>query len=329
MGAYLLTGAGFSRNWGGWLAREVNSAIAMRIRSDSHLSALLQRLPNFEEALAELQTENATTSRPEAADRLQKVEDAIVAVFEEMNRNLVPRDFNFCNDRKYGFVDFLALFDAIFTLNQDLLLEKHYHDPQLRLSLTNTRTWAGGGELPGTVIIPGANGALYDPLTARRRPVAAPVTSTLNSQCQPYFKLHGSMNWQDPNGGRLLVMGGNKPTVLQRHPILMWYAAKFEECLSQPNARLVVIGYGFRDLHINRMIVDAWEKGGKTLSMFIVQPEGRDILRQANPTYGLPIYCPEPIEAIPVFDATRGLPAIFGGNEPGQFDLLTQYVKGQ
>ena len=92
---------------------------------------------------------------------------------------------------------------------------------------------------------------------------------------QPYFKLHGSMNWQANNGGRLLVMGGNKPTTMQSHQILMWYANKFTEALSRPNARLMVIGYGFGDDHINRLIHQAWEKGGRTLSMFIVHPDGR------------------------------------------------------
>ena len=69
------------------------------------------------------------------------------------------------------------------------------------------------------------------------------------------------MNWTDPSGGRLLVMGGNKPTTMQRHPILMWYAAKFAELLSKPGARLMIIGYGFRDNHINQLIYEAWQNG--------------------------------------------------------------------
>jgi hypothetical protein len=87
---------------------------------------------------------------------------------------------------------------------------------------------------------------------------------------QPYFKIHGSINWQANKGGRLLVIGGNKPTTMQSHQILMWYADKFVETLSRPNARLMVIGYGFGDGHINQLIHEAWEKGGKTLSIFIV-----------------------------------------------------------
>jgi hypothetical protein len=76
-------------------------------------------------------------------------------------------------------------------------------------------------------------------------------------------------------------MGGNKPTAMQRHPALTWYAEKFE-AVSKLNARLMVIGYGFRDAHINQMIYEGWEKGGKTLTMFIVQSDSREIVKKVN-----------------------------------------------
>jgi hypothetical protein len=101
----------------------------------------------------------------------------------------------------------------------------------------------------------------------------------------------------------------------------MWYADKFTEAVSRPNARLMVIGYGFGDGHINQLIYEAWEKGGRTLSMFIVHPDGREILKKVNPTYGKGIYCPGPLEVMAwraVFLAkkrllTRSMIAKFGG----------------
>jgi SIR2-like domain len=160
--------------------------------------------------------------------------------------------------------EFLALFDAIFTLNQDLLPETQYLNRQrVDLSLIGNRRWMGG-VLPGTEEILNPAGGLYDPLTVLRRPVASPRNTPIDPRMQPLFKLHGSMNWQDPNGDRLLVMGGNKPTTMQRHPILMWYADKFLEMLSRPHTRLMVIGYGFGDDHINRLVREAWVKGNQT-----------------------------------------------------------------
>jgi hypothetical protein len=274
MAAVLLTGAGFSRNWGGRLAKEVNTAIAMRVGNDQELARLLHRNSNFEEALTELQNEVATSSRLGSPELLQKLETAIVEVFGDMNRSMAQAKFSFLEETGWTIPEFLAIFDAIFTLNQDLLLEKHYLiPPPVGLSLVSRR-W-DMGVIPGMdeVVNPVlAAGRLYDPLLVERRPVANPRATVIGPRQQPYFKLHGSMNWQANNGGRLLVMGGNKPTTMQSHHILMWYADKFTEALSRPNARLMVIGYGFGDFHINRLIYEAWEKGSKTLSMFHRSP---------------------------------------------------------
>ena len=123
-------------------------------------------------------------------------------------------------------------------------------------------------------------------------------------------------------------MGGNKPTTMRRHPILTWSAAKFLELLSKPGARLMIIGYGFRDNHINQLIYDAWHKSNRTLTMFIVHPDGREILTKINATYGKPIYVPEPLEEIMAYDSTRSLHTTFGGNDPGEYDILVEYAKG-
>jgi len=220
MNAVVLTGAGFSHNWGGRLAREINTAVAMRLQDDNHLADLLHRNPNFEEALIELQNEAATSARPGTAERLQKLETAIADAFTTMNSNLAAASFNFCNDLKYSLPEFLVLFDAIFTLNQDLLLEKHYLYPPQVISLAGTRRWLRG-YLPGVDEIPNpAQSGLYDPLLTQWRPQSTPTATPIDPRSQPYFKLHGSVNWTDPTGGRLLVMGGNKPTTMRRHPIL-------------------------------------------------------------------------------------------------------------
>src|ERR1700686_5667654 len=118
MAAVLLTGAGFSRNWGGRLAKEGNTAIALRVQSDQHLADLLHRNPNFEEALTELQNEVATSARFGSPERLQKLETAIVDVFGDMNRSMAQAKFSFLNESGWTIPEFLALFDAIFTLNQ-------------------------------------------------------------------------------------------------------------------------------------------------------------------------------------------------------------------
>jgi hypothetical protein len=74
----------------------------------------------------------------------------------------------------------------------------------------------------------------------------------------------------------MLVMGGNKAYSIAQHPILMWNHEQFRAYLSKPETRLMVIGYSFRDEHINNAIGEAADRG--TLRLFIIDPLGVDVL---------------------------------------------------
>lgn len=81
----------------------------------------------------------------------------------------------------------------------------------------------------------------------------------------------------------MLIMGGNKAHEIGLLPVLKWYHEQFEEYLFHFNARLMVIGYGFRDDHINDTITRAVEKN---LKMFIIAPEGAELAMRNNSTRG-------------------------------------------
>ena len=164
MNTVLLTGAGFSFNWGARLAREVNTAVARRVSNDGHLVALLHRNPNFEEALAELQNE-AAHSAAGAKEQLQLLETAIVAVFDDMNGHLSAETFSFRHEMGWLIPEFLVLFDAIFTLNQDLLLESHYLLPV-------------GIGYPLS-LLSGSNGTLQSCRVSKRFPIPLPSVVTM------------------------------------------------------------------------------------------------------------------------------------------------------
>jgi len=76
-------------------------------------------------------------------------------------------------------------------------------------------------------------------------------------------------------------MGGNKARGIAQYAVLSWYAQKFEELLSQPGAKLMAIGYGFRDPQINEIVFRAVNHG---LRMFVIDPLGSDVARSLNPT---------------------------------------------
>jgi hypothetical protein len=187
MNTVLLTGAGFSANWGGRLAREVNTAVARRVGDDANLAALLHRNPNFEEALAELQNA-AAISTPGAKEQLQRLEAGIVDVFDNMNRHLSAAPFSFRAETGWTIPEFLVLFDAIFTLNQDLLFESHYLMPAGTggLSLAPGTRW-DIGVLPGVDAIPDPNvfGG-YNVLRIHWRPAASPRSTVIRPRHQPF-----------------------------------------------------------------------------------------------------------------------------------------------
>jgi SIR2-like domain len=172
-----------------------------------------------------------------------------------------------------------------FTLNQDLLMERHYLNDNVGLS--SYRRW-NGWQIPGMRQLPSEG--LPDPGTTQWCQLS-PSDFRVSPNLQPYFKLHGSSNWIDANNGRrLLVIGGNKATTIAQHPILKWNYQRFEEYLAKPGVRLMVIGYSFSDHHVNQTIAGAAARG--TLSLFIIDPLGVDVLDKNR---NAPIPAPDPL----------------------------------
>ena len=296
MNYILLTGAGFSRNWGGWLASEAFEYLlgCQEILGNQYLQDRLWRnLPTggFENALAEVQA-NFKKNPQSNTQNLLDMQRAVTKMFNDMNRGYFDNNvFEFQHAIERMVKTFLTKFDAIFTLNQDLLLEHYYinHD----VSLISNNKWVGS-ELPGMQPIPNANVSNQDVWAKSKWMPDISGNFQLNSRFQPYFKLHGSSNWQEKSEQPMLIMGGNKIRDINLHPVLRWYYEQFEGRLSAPNTRLMIIGYGFRDEHINTVIMNAVNQYG--LKMFIVAPEGGDLARKINPTNAAAIRVPTAIE---------------------------------
>jgi SIR2-like domain len=164
----------------------------------------------------------------------------------------------------------------------------------------------------------------FDKVKQKRRVKSDAFTVT--PKYQPYFKLHGSTDWQDADGGPLLVIGGNKSGMIQRHQILTWYAEQFAGYMAQPSSKLMVIGYSFTDAHINRAIHEVSQRS--QLQMFIVDPNGREAIRKANPTYGASIYAPQAIEEVAIVgESLRPLNTTFGGKDPLAHGKLLRFFE--
>lgn len=320
MADLLLIGAGFSRNWGGWLATEAFEHLlgSPEVSKDAGLRRLLwrhQERGGFEDALAELQAQFAQD--PNAArGPLMSLQDAVKRMFDDMNAAfMAATDWQFGQQHiERQISTFLTRFDAIFTLNQDVLLEHHYANDNV--ALISKKNWAGP-KLPGMRRIPP-----QEPLHANSwsRSTWCPLPDDgfeADGRFQPIYKLHGSSNWTQADGQPLLIIGGAKVREIGQTPILSWYFKMFEDSLTAGDAKLMVIGYGFRDEHINAAIARGVEKG---LKLFIVAPEGAELARRLNPTRAPGhIVAPTPLEGMVeeslIGASRRGLRETFGHDD--------------
>jgi hypothetical protein len=173
----LLTGAGWSRNWGGQLASEVWSSLIghPRIGANASLRDLLLSEPAFEVALGKTHVAPFT-----AADRAD-----IEQLFWTLSSLWIVRLRGQTNDpwiNIYKVQELLFRFFGqrnegnspgyLFTLNQDLFFERHLYNEHV--------TGAPGGVLPGLVPVPGqrwfgTNIGSYDP-TFTMQPAVDPRT---------------------------------------------------------------------------------------------------------------------------------------------------------
>ncbi|MBJ7544749.1 SIR2 family protein [Rhodomicrobium udaipurense] len=306
----LLLGAGFSRNWGGWLASEVFEYLlgipeisdCPKLRSLLWSTKLKGR--GFEGALADMQAQYACLQDAESKKLLDKLQSAVAKMFQDMNDGLERRTFEFSNSSASSVCEFLARFDAIFTLNQDVLLETHYDFVQC----PPPHRWSGR-VFPGMVAT-----HLGGQLPLSRKSWIPSGEHKVPRGSQPIFKLHGSTNWQAPDSSNMLIIGGNKSPTIQALPLLRWYSQQFAEYLRSPNARLMVIGYGFRDQHINEYLQAAKSSG---LRLFIIDPEGSDVVERikwASGAIGAPGH-PTDLEEMINGGSRRSLREIFGGDD--------------
>jgi hypothetical protein len=264
----LLTGAGFSQNWGGLLAADFFGRLLGDDSLDSVTRGLLfdhREQGGFEHVMALLQAEYKRDNTSEAEDRLRNFTAAVMGLFNNMNNNYLHTTFEFQNEVRYMVRSFLERFDVLFTLNQDALLEAHYFQGFIG---GRWDSW----DLPGTKPFGTPSfiqGSVYDKIAKR--------TSDLDSlrmhpRRQPYIKLHGSANWiVDGQSGPLLILGGAKTAAIEGYPLLVRYQQIFREYLTHPNTRLMIIGYGFNDEHINEAIITG---ARSELKIFIVDLRG-------------------------------------------------------
>ena len=168
----------------------------------------------------------------------------------------------------------------MFTLNQDLWPERHLYNEHV--------SGAAGASLPGLQRRPNQRLFTTDIGSYSDEFIMQPISDPeANGQLRGSFnvlKLHGSFNWRTADGQNTLVVGAGKGGQIAAFPLLSWYRSIFRHVLSAGGARLMIVGYGFGDEHVNAAIADAvehhdlkvfiWDTGSNLMDRVQAAPNG-------------------------------------------------------
>ena len=269
----LLTGAGFTKTFGGYLASEMWAEIFNQpeIQSEPKLRESLLFTDNLNYEAVYNQVLESTDYSP---NQKRAITAAIRRAYEGMDKAIQGSIEDYRSACRY----FIRLFaDAenpktrgyVFTLNQDLFLERFYSIPDdyrsvIRIPSLSHPLWFKFSAEPAVrfegVQLPDAETVAHYKELLR----------TEGSGQFMYIKLHGSYGWLSKDGSEAMVIGEGKTGRIEKEPLLKWFLSIFEEVLHAGNRNLVVIGYGFGDHHINAILIDAIKDSG--LRLHVVCP---------------------------------------------------------
>lgn len=275
----LFTGAGFTVNFGGFLAREMWSHIFNNPDLDTlpKIKELLRQNFDFEDVYSKVINDR---SLPES--EITKFQNIVIKSYEGLD--FMVQNYNQTGDDPYG-VNFhkvrqlLAGFagsgsekGATFTLNQDLFLERKCHSYPFGLAIPQHQDYfqqiqSGSIDTKKLISLP-----VHEQINEFKDKYLSSIGDHV------YIKLHGSHGWISSDGKTRMILGTNKYADLMREPLLKWYFELFEEAIYRQDVRLFIIGYSFRDDHINECLLKAVEEYG--LKIYILSPENPELLKK-------------------------------------------------
>jgi hypothetical protein len=274
----LLTGAGFTKNFGAPLAKELWGIIFSNPMLDQapDVRDVLRRDFDFESGYNDVMHRKmlmfATTEEaPAWRSQQQALRKAVNEAYEYIDEKV--RTFSFGRDAPYPIniykvQEFISKFSGtpsspgyFFTLNQDLFVERQYYNGE-RPTLPGIQYHSSWFTTNGTQSL------------SAERCVIPDSAGNIDFSGSPfyYLKLHGSSNWYTADQ-ETMVLGRGKETQIAAHPLLAAYFDTFRSVLTGGGRRLLCVGYSFSDDHINTAIRDGVMAG---LRVYVLSPESPD-----------------------------------------------------
>lgn len=264
----LLTGAGFTANFGGFLAKEMWARIFNNpaLNNAGNVKLELKKDFDFESIYSTVFDRRFAFPTHE----IKILESVLNEVYLLLDQTIKQPQWESLGIHQADLNRFLEYFRensgnetaVCFTLNQDLFLERHFGWQPLG---TNAMRYKGNfGNLDINDI---------DSNNAKLLPSHDELESYKDSFSESftYIKLHGSQKWITSDGKDTKILGINKAEVIEKIPLLKWYFELFQQALFRNDVRLVVIGYSFRDRHINEQVIKAINE--HNLKLFVISTE--------------------------------------------------------
>lgn len=267
----LLTGAGFTYNFGGYLGTHMSSAIFSDpfVQGHSGIKEIFrQKNGNYEAAYSEIVRSNDYSNEEKS-----NLKNVIIEAYKRMHHRIESlKDEQLLGNFMRALVRiFTCSGDErrfIFTLNQDLFLEKERNwqapkAPDFREDLRR-----GGIDAVDFKAVQRLEGEINGQEAIRKiEDHAGP----------PYIKLHGSYGWYSSDGTHKILIGDDKLQQILEEPLLNWYYSLYKEILENyKNRRILIIGYSFGDGdgHINDPLLKAIKQNGS--KVYVINPKSQN-----------------------------------------------------
>jgi hypothetical protein len=287
----LFTGAGFSNNWGGFLAKDMWAEVFNNenIQAERRLRKLLLSDFDYESIYSSVINEDKWTVAEKNAMKVA-IENAYLNLDNTIRHNNAMNTATTINSLLSYFIpnEGENRKGIFFTINQDLLVERKLW---LNISLLGFPAESNAQKISNI-----NSSELKDEYFIRLSEEEKIVTFEKENRNKCfYIKLHGSQNWKDFENNNLMIVGKRKTDIIKKIPILKYYFEFFQKVLCEGNKKLLIIGYGFKDNHINKIISTAVDN--KKLKVYVILPESiesfKAILKDYQSIYnGLSGYLP-------------------------------------
>ena len=280
----LLTGAGFTANFGGPLAHEMWAGLFNNRQIQRHKE--IREVMYQAQVRQKIKASDLISLRDydyEAAyhviineDYDDEIKDvmklAMRSIYDGIDKTISRSPFREY-DAKQNCLNLIDNFKCsdkesyFFTLNQDIFIERYFRGTGLYIS------GFPEGNNNSTKLFGLERNMLSEEhlFSVPNEDEIIKISDRSNKDTRFfYIKLHGSYNWIKEQDNRIMIIGYNKLEQTKNEPLIKYYFEVFEKVLGQKHIDLLVIGYGFKDRHINDILTKHILKN--ELKLFIINP---------------------------------------------------------